>query len=285
MSEVGTDLDDLRRFGLGWWDEFWVLGVEVEAGFFDDVADERVAVAVDAVAGQPQDDVASVDAGGFLDAAEFDDTDAETGEVKVALGVEVGHVGGFAAEEGAAAAAASIGDASDQVAQELGIDDGGGDVVEKEEGLGALHDQVVDVHRDQVDADGVEDSKVRGELDLCANAVTAGHQDRVFVVALEEALLVVQAEEAGEAPGVGDDAVGVGSAQDRIEGLGEGVLAVDVDARVGIRQGAAVGGWGTVGLGKVLCGLGGHGWRKDMGGCGPGPGSRDSLSFRRAAGV
>ncbi len=249
-------------FGLGRWDEFWIDGIEVEAGFFDDVADKGVAVAVDAVAGEAEDDVARLDAGGFLDAGEFDDAHAEAGEVEVAFGVDVGHVGGFAAKEGAAGALAGVGDALDHVVEELGIDHGRGDVVEEEEWLGTLDSQVVDVHRDQVDADGVEDGEVGGELDLGAYAVAAGHEDGVLVVASEEALLVVQAEEAGETAGVGDDAVGVGLPEHRIEGLGEGVLLVDVHAGAGVSQGAAVEGGLVGGFGD--CGR--HVWEGYRGG-------------------
>ena len=55
----------------------------------------------------------------------------------------------------------------------------GGVVVEEEQGLGALHHQVVDAHRDEVDADRVVPADLDGELQLGADAVGGGDQDRV----------------------------------------------------------------------------------------------------------
>ena len=56
-----------------------------------------------------------------------------------------------------------------------------GEVVEEEQRLGALHQDVVDAHRDQVDADGVVPVEREGELELGADAVGAGDQDRLAV--------------------------------------------------------------------------------------------------------
>ena len=46
-----------------------------------------------------------------------------------------------------------------------------GEIVEKEQGLGTLHDDVVDVHGDEIDADRVVEAGVDGELQLGADAV------------------------------------------------------------------------------------------------------------------
>ena len=77
-----------------------------------------------------------------------------------------------------------LGDADVQLA--------GGEVVEEEQRLGAADDQVVDVHRDQVDAHGVVPAGQERELQLGADAVGAGDQHRLLVAAGEGA-------EAGEA--------------------------------------------------------------------------------------
>ena len=65
----------------------------------DDGADERVAVGVDAIGREADDDISGFDAGCVGSAFEFDDADRETGEVDVSRLVEVGHFGGFAAHE------------------------------------------------------------------------------------------------------------------------------------------------------------------------------------------
>ena len=55
-----------------------------------------------------------------------------------------------------------------------------GEIVEEEQRLGALHDEVVDGHGDEVDADRVVPAGVDGDLELGADAVGGGDQDRVL---------------------------------------------------------------------------------------------------------
>ena len=56
----------------------------------------------------------------------------------------------------------------------------GGEVVEEEQRLGALRQQVVDAHGDEIDADGVVPAGLDGDLQLGADAVVGGDQDRVL---------------------------------------------------------------------------------------------------------
>ena len=65
--------------------------------------------------------------------------------------------------------------ASATVAVELA----GGEIVEEEQRLGALDDQVVGAHRDQVDADAVVPAELDRQLELGADAVVGGDQQRV----------------------------------------------------------------------------------------------------------
>ena len=104
-----------------------------------------------------------------------------------------------------------------------------GDVVEEEEGLGALDDEVVDIHGDEVDANGVVFVHFNGEVDLGANAVSAGDEDGVCEVMFEELFVVIEAEEACEAAGVIDDALAVGAAEEGPDGPDELVSGVDID--------------------------------------------------------
>ncbi len=81
--------------------------------------------------------------------------DGEACEIVVAIGIHAGHLGGLAADQRAARAAAAFGDAGHEAAADVDLELAAGIVVEEEQRLGALHDDVVDAHRHQVDADRV----------------------------------------------------------------------------------------------------------------------------------
>ena len=55
----------------------------------------------------------------------------------------------------------------------------GGVVVEEEHGARAADDNVVDAHRDEVDANGAVLLALKGELELGAHAIGARHQEGV----------------------------------------------------------------------------------------------------------
>lgn len=78
----------------------------------------------------------------------LDGADGEAGEVVIALPVQARHFRRFAADEGASGDLAAPCDAGDDVARMRRIEPGGGEIVEKHQGLGARDDQVVDAHRD-----------------------------------------------------------------------------------------------------------------------------------------
>ena len=175
-------------------EECGVGAIHVESGVLHDFADEGVAVGMHAVGGEPQHDVAGLDAHRVDGACEFNHADGEAGKIEIITGVDAGHLGGLAAEERAAGLSTPLGDALEQVAEHGLVDLADGDVIEEEERFGALHDHVVDIHRDQVDADGVVLPHRGGDLDLGAAAVGAGDEDRVLVVACEELFVEVEAE-------------------------------------------------------------------------------------------
>ena len=64
-------------------------------------------------------------------------------------------------------------------APSFGIELAGGEIVEEEQRLGALHDEVVDAHGDEIDADRVVDAGLDGDLELGADAVVGGDQDGI----------------------------------------------------------------------------------------------------------
>jgi hypothetical protein len=114
-----------------------------------------------------------LDAGGVDGAFEFDDTDGEAGDVEITRRVDVGHLGGFAAQERAPGDLAAAGDAFDHLRCLLGDDFAQAEVIEKDKRLSALNDEVVDVHGDAINADGVVDAHLGGKLDLGTGAVCA----------------------------------------------------------------------------------------------------------------
>ena len=91
----------------------------------------------------------------------FHRADGEAGEVVFAGRVHAGHLGGLAADQRAAGLFAARGDALDHVGGGVDVELAAGEVVEEEQRLGALHQDVVDAHRHQVDADGVVACRAR----------------------------------------------------------------------------------------------------------------------------
>jgi len=158
----------------------------------------------------------------------------EAREVEVAVGVHARHLGGLATDQRAARAAAALGDARHDAAAGLHIEVACRVVVEKEQGLGALDDNVVHAHRHQVDADRVGDAGLDRDHQLGADAVGAGDQDRV----LEARGLEV--EQAAEAAQAAHDTLAVGALGQRLDVLDQRVARVDIDARFLVREGRSV---------------------------------------------
>src|SRR2546421_531927 len=69
----------------------------------------------------------------------------------------------------------------DVVRGDLRIEFAAGEIVEKEQRLGALYEHVVGAHRYKIDADGVVAAEGEGELQLGAHAIRARDQYRVTV--------------------------------------------------------------------------------------------------------
>ena len=57
----------------------------------------------------------------------------------------------------------------------------GGEVIEEQQRFGALHDQIVDAHRDQVDSDRIVAVMVDRQLDLGPDPVVGRDQQRIGV--------------------------------------------------------------------------------------------------------
>ncbi len=103
----------------------------------------------------------------------------EAGQVVVARGVHAGHLGGLPAHQGAAGQAAAFGDAAHHTGGVGHRQLAGGEIVQEEQRLGALHHQIVHAHRHQVDAHLVVQAALDGHHQLGAHPVRATDQHRI----------------------------------------------------------------------------------------------------------
>jgi hypothetical protein len=158
----------------------------------------------------------------------LDETDAEAGEIVIVARVHAGHLGRFAADERTARLHAAFDDALDDTFRRGDAELACGVVIEKEQGLGALDDDVVRAHRDQVDADRVVAPGFDRQPELGADAVGSGHHDRT-PIALERHL-----DEGTEAADAGEHLGPARTRDRRFDALDELVSGVDIDARIAI---------------------------------------------------
>jgi hypothetical protein len=131
--------------------------------------------------GKAQHHVARHDVAASDDLGFFHHANGKASQVVFAHRVHARHLGGFAANQRAAGLLAAGGDAFDHVGGLRHVQLAAGKIIQEEQRLGALHQNVVDAHRHQVDADGVVTVPVEGQLELGAHAIGAGHQHRFFV--------------------------------------------------------------------------------------------------------
>ena len=214
----------------------------------EELAGEGVAVGVETVGGQSEEDVADLDVFTGDDLVAVDGTDDGSGEVVFSVGVEAGHLCGFAADEGAAVGAAGFADALDDLLDDHVFESAGGEVVEEEERGGPLDGDVVDAVVDEILADGVMDIEVECDLELGADAVGGGDEDGVGK------LLQVEGEETAEAADFAEDLFIEGLAGEHLDALFAAVAGGDVYTGVGVADGLLL-----LGSGGFGCGLGGCG--------------------------
>ena len=174
------------------------------------------------VESMPTSDVALLDELRTPELVALRDADGEAGHVEVAVRELPGVLGGLAAEQHALGAHAALVHAGDDVGDLLGHDLADHQVVEEEERDGAAGGDVVDAHRDEVDADGVEPAHAAGDLDLGAHAVGAGHQHGV--------LEARQAHGAAEPAEAAEDERVLRALQPLLHEVDGAVARLDVDA-------------------------------------------------------
>ncbi len=160
----------------------------------------------------------------------LDHAEAEAGQVVLARMVEVGQDRRLAAEQGAFGLDAAVADPLHDLLGQGGVVAAHRDVVEEQERLGPGAEAVVDRHRDQVDADGRVPAGGEGELELGADAVGRGDQDRVAIGPAEQADVGVEPEEAGEPARPLDHPRGVGALEQPGQEGHRLLVGVEVDA-------------------------------------------------------
>jgi hypothetical protein len=127
-----------------------------------------------------------------------------------------------------------MGDALDDGRGRVDVELAAGEVVEEEQRLGALHEDVVHAHRDQILADGVVFVQMKCELQLGAHAVGARHEHGLPV-------LLRHFEQRAEAADAAEHAVAQRFLRKRLDLVDERVARVDVDAGVAVGQTLSVG--------------------------------------------
>ena len=165
----------------------------------------------------------AVDNAGFLD-----DADDGAAEVVIAGLIDAGHLGGFAADEGAAVAGAAAREAGDELGEDVGLELAGADVIEEKKRFGAEHGDVVDAMVDEVLADGVVAVHGEGDFELGADAVDAGDEDGLAV------FFDIEGEEAAEAADLAEDFGAVGGGEELRERGFDAIAEVNVHSRAGI---------------------------------------------------
>ena len=155
--------------------------VERHLRVVEELSDEREAVRMEPRRGEAENDVARFEIAPRQELAPLGGADREAGEVEVAPLIEPRHLGGLAADERGAGDPAALGDAGDDLDGVSRLELAGGEIVEEEQRLGALDDEIVDAHGDQIDADRVENAGVDGDLQLGADPVGGRDQDRVRI--------------------------------------------------------------------------------------------------------
>ncbi len=148
-----------------------------------------------------------------------DRADREAGQIVVAFLVHARHLGRLAADQGASGQRTALSDPGHDAGGLVDVQLAGGEVVEEQQGLGALGQQVVDAHADQVDPHGVMQAGVDGDLQLGPDAVGSRHKQGIGVA---RRLEVEQRAEAAQSRIGAGTAGGLGV---RLDLLDEGVAS------------------------------------------------------------
>ena len=211
--------------------------VKVRAGAVENLADERVAIGMRAAGCQPQHNVSGTNAAAVDDFVFFHDADGKSGQVIFAFRIHAGHLGSLAANQRAARKLAALGNTGDDGSGGVLREFAAGEIVEEKQGFGALHEDVVDAHGNEVLPDGVVHIPFKGQTQFGADAVRAGNQHRLAVLA--------EGEERAKAADSGQHFRAHGAFGERFDAFDEGIACVDIDSGVAVGKGGAQNGLRT----------------------------------------
>src|SRR5262245_22006298 len=130
---------------------------------------------------QPDDNVTVGNVGARQYCVAFNGANRETGEVIVPALIDARHLRRLAADKGAPCLATAMADAFNYGGCGFRLKFPAGVIIKKEEGLGALHHEVIHAHCDQINANGVVAGGFDRNLELGADFVGCRDQYRVAV--------------------------------------------------------------------------------------------------------
>ena len=220
---------DLQKFVADGVAEFGDAALGLEFHLLEEnLAGERIAVGVQAAGGEADDGVAGADGFAVEHFGFFDDADDGAADVVLPRFIKAGHLGGFAADEGAIIFGATAREAGDEFGEDVGLQFAGADVIEEEKRFRAEDGDVVHAMVDEVLADGVVAVHGEGELELGADAVGAGDEDGLAV------FFDVEGEEAAEAADLAEDFRAVRGREELRQRGFDAIAEVNVHTRAGV---------------------------------------------------
>ena len=185
---------------------------------------------MDARRGQAIDQVACLQSRPGQQGPALGGADRETGDVEIAGSVNAGHLRRLSADQCAAGLRAPLGDASQDGRHDVLVELAGREIVQEKQRLSALDDNVVDAHRDQVDADRVIDAALGGDLQLGADAVVRRNQDRIDKARRAKIEQSAKSAELRAGPWAAR------GASQRTYSINDPVACIDVDSQFGVSE-------------------------------------------------
>jgi hypothetical protein len=190
---------------------------------------ERIAVRVQAARFDADDHVTAPD--GFLAVEHlgfFHHADDCAAHVVFALLVKAGHLRRLAADERAVVFRAGAGETLDDFGEHVRLQFSRAEIIEEEQRLRAEHGDVVDAMVHEVRADGVVPVQREGELELGADAVHGGDEDRLAI------FFHVQREQAAEAADLAEHLAAMRAGEQLRQGGFDFISEINVHAGGGV---------------------------------------------------
>ena len=174
--------------------------------------------------GQSDDDVACGDVGSRQNIRPRHGAHRKAREVIVAVLIETRHFSGLAADQSAARFLAGRRYARHHHRCDRRIEFAAGKIVEEEQRFGALHDEVVDGHCDQINADRVVAGRFDRDLDLGADTVGGGDENGIGKTGR------LEIEQSAKAADLGIGARARSPAHQGLDQFHQAVTGINVDA-------------------------------------------------------